>query len=214
MPHDRIGVLGNPVASGSRLTTAHMLALHADTRGPIEACSVACAAIVLGLIAACSTLSDSGSKSAASRDESPVAEAKAAVKAAAAGEGPDAGPPRESKARSIDGYKRDAARRVYFRNAPHLFDGAPPPVLKSIVVLSIKLDAKGVPLRVSVMRSNGYRDLEQRAIKSVHDAAPLPVPHVAVVKRGSVDYVETWLFRDDGRFQIRSLAEAQASIHE
>ena len=93
MSHDRIGGLGNAGARGSRLTTARMLALHADTRGPLEACRLACAAIVLGLITACSTLSDSGSKNAASTDESPVAEARAAVKAAAAGEGPDAGPP-------------------------------------------------------------------------------------------------------------------------
>ena len=140
--------------------------------------------------------------------ETPVAEAKAA----AAGREPESEPPRASNSRSTDGYKRDVARRVYFRNASQLFDGAPPPVLKSIVVLSIRVDAKGAPVRVAVMRSNGYRELEQRAIRSVHEAAPLPVPHTAVVKRGTVDFVETWLFRDDGRFQIRSLAEAQASI--
>jgi len=160
--------------------------------------------IGLALFAACSTQPDSGTGAA----QSPVAEAKAAAK----GTEPEAEPPRESKARSIDGYKRDAARRLYFRNSPSLFDGAPPPVLKSVVVLSIKVDSNGVPIRVTVVRSNGIRDLEQRAIKSVHDAAPLPVPHVAIVERGSVEYVETWLFRDDGRFQIRSLAKAQASI--
>jgi protein TonB len=185
-----------------------MLALlHAKGRRAIESFRLACMALAIGLIAACSTQSDSGSKTARG-EESPVAEAKAAAK----GVEPDAEPPRESSARSIDGYKRDAARRVYFRNTQQLYDGAPPPVLKSLVVLSIKVDAKGAPQRVVVMRSNGYRDLEQRAIKSVHDAAPLPVPHVAIVKRGSVEYVETWLFRDDGRFQIRSLADAQTSI--
>ena len=183
-----------------------MLTLHARAPSAIESCRIACAAIVLGLFAACSTQPDSGTGAA----PSPVAEAKAAAK----GTEPEAEPPRESKARSIDGYKRDAARRLYFRNSPYLFDGAPPPVLKSVVVLSIKVDSKGVPLRVTVVRSNGIRDLEQRAIKSVHDAAPLPVPLAAIVLRGSVEYVETWLFRDDGRFQIRSLAKAQASIDQ
>ena len=182
-----------------------MRALHVEGRNAIDLCRVACAAAAFALIAACSTQSDSTLKTP---PESPVAEAKAAAKSAE----PDAEPPRESNSRSIDGYKRDAARRVYFRNTAQLFDGAPPPVLKSIVVLSIKVDATGLPLAVGVMRSNGYRDLEQRAIKSVRDAAPLPIPHAAVIKRGSVDYVETWLFRDDGRFQIRSLAEVQKSI--
>lgn len=186
-----------------------MRALHSRARNAHESCRLGCAAIVLGLLAACGTQSESGSKPAAP-EQSPVAEAKAAAK----GTEPGAEPPRESKARSIDGYKRDAARRLYFRNTSYLFDGAPPPVLKAIVVLSIRIDSNGVPLRVAVMRSNGFRELEQRAIKSVHDATPLPVPHVAIVKRGSVEYVETWLFRDDGRFQIRSLAEAQASIDE
>jgi hypothetical protein len=29
-----------------------------------------------------------------------------------------------------------------------------------------------------------------------------------------MEFVETWLFRDDGRFQIRSLAEAQAALED
>lgn len=123
-------------------------------------------------------------------------------------------PARESTAASLDGYKRDAARRIYFSNRTLLFDGAPPPVLKSLVVLSIRTDAAGKPTRVAVLRSNGYRDLEQRAIRSVHDAAPLPVPRASVLHKGAVEYVETWLFRDDGRFQIRSLAVAQQSVDD
>ncbi len=157
------------------------------------------------VLTACSTKTGPGPSIAT---ESPVAEAKAA----ATGKAPEAEPPRESQARNVDGYKRDAARRIYFRNAARLFDGAPPPVLKSIVVLTIRTDAKGMPTRVQVMRSNGYRDLEQVAIQSVHEASPLPIPHVAVLKKGGVEYVETWLFRDDGRYQIRSLADAQQSI--
>ena len=155
----------------------------------------------------CST-KETATPVAATPAESPVAEAKAA----ASGQQPDAEPPRESGARTIDGYKRDAARRIYFRNANRLFDGAPPPVLKSVVVLSIHADAKGTPTRVAVLRSNGFRDLEQVAMKSVRDASPLPVPHSTVLRKGTIEYAETWLFRDDGRYQIRSLAEAQQSI--
>lgn len=159
-------------------------------------------------LAACSTKTDTGSP--ATITEAPVAEARVA----AAGRPSEAEPPRESQARGVDAYKRDAARRIYYRNTALLFDGAPPPVLKSIVVLTIRADAKGTLTSVKVMRSNGYRDLEQIAVKSVQDASPLPVPHAAVLKKGGIEYVETWLFRDDGRYQIRSLAEAQQSIGE
>jgi protein TonB len=140
--------------------------------------------------------------------ESPVAEAKAA----AAGREPEVEPPRVSDARTVDGYKRDAARRIYFKTSARLFDGAPPPTLKSVVILSIRLDADGRPLRVDVVRSNAYRDLEEAAIKSVHDAAPLPVPRAALLVNGALEYVETWLFRDDDRFQIRSLAQVQQML--
>ena len=38
--------------------------------------------------------------------------------------------------------------------------------------------------------------------------------HAAVIRKGGIDYVETWLFRDDGRYQIRSLADAQRSVDD
>lgn len=109
-----------------------------------------------------------------------------------------------------DDYKRAAAARIQERNVDALFDGAPPPVLRSIVVLSIRVDAAGRPLSVTVLRSNGQRALEQRAIASVRAAAPFPAP--PALRDGSARFVETWLFRDDGRFQIRSLAQVQAPL--
>jgi periplasmic protein TonB len=156
------------------------------------------------ILAGCSTNDGDRAKKPA---ETPVAEARAA----AAGKEPEAEPPRESNARTLDAYKRDAARRIYFKNPSLLYDGAPPPVLKSIVVLSIRIDATGKPTRVTLVRSNGFRELEQRAMKSVEVAGPLPIPRASLLKVGAMEYYETWLFRDDERFQIRSLAEAQQS---
>ena len=143
----------------------------------------------------------------ASADVAPVAANDAASSAALREP-----PPRASSARSMEGYKRDAARHVYFHNGPRLYEGAPPPLLKSVVVLTIKVDANGAPTHVSVMRSNGFRELDRLAVQSVHDAAPLPIPQRVLQKRGITEFVETWLFRSDGRFQIRSLAEAQTSV--
>jgi len=112
---------------------------------------------------------------------------------------------------TVNGYKKDAALWISSVNKKNLFEGVPPPVLKSIVVLSIAIDAEGQPTHVGILRSNGYTDLEKVAVQSVHRAAPLPQPNRLIVRRGGVEYTETWLFRDDGRFQIRTLAQPQAS---
>lgn len=110
---------------------------------------------------------------------------------------------------TVDGYKKDAAQRIYEANKSRLYDGAPPPILKSIIVLSIAIDADGQPRRVKVLRSNGYKDLDKIALQSVERAAPLPHPSRMISHGRGMEYTETWLFRDDGRFQLRSLAQVQ-----
>ncbi|MEJ0047491.1 MAG: TonB family protein [Rhodospirillales bacterium] len=117
--------------------------------------------------------------------------------------------PPPSSSWTVDGYKKEAARWIYDANRKYLYDGAPPPILKSVVVLSIAIDPAGQPTRVAVLRSNGYSDLDQLAIQSVKRSAPLPHPSRMIAHGHSMEYTETWLFRDDGRFQIRSLAQAQ-----
>jgi protein TonB len=115
-----------------------------------------------------------------------------------------------SSAATLDAYKRDAAQRIHDANAADIFEGAPPALLKAVVVLAIAVDAGGGVKSVSVLRSNGYRDLDQRAVQSVRRASPLPRPTRAVLRGASAGYYETWLFRDDGRFQVRSVAMEQA----
>jgi protein TonB len=92
-----------------------------------------------------------------------------------------------SGGRTVEEYKQDVARWIYQSSAGDLFDGAPPAMLKSVVVLEIAVDANGLVRRAGVRRSNGYNELG-----------------------GVLEFNETWLFRDDGRFQIRSIALPQA----
>lgn len=118
---------------------------------------------------------------------------------------------RSDSSGNIDVYKQLVASSIHRANPQHLYDGAPPPMLKSIVVLSISISPDGKPVRVNVMRTNGYRDLAQKAVDSVHLAAPLPRPHPSLIRGGQAEITESWLFRDDGRFQVRSIAQEQAS---
>ena len=65
---------------------------------------------------------------------------------------------------------------------------------------------RGAPPRYRCIRSNGYVHLEQRALTSVVKAAPFTPPAPALLQgAGSVSFLETFLFRDDGFFQVRSL---------
>jgi protein TonB len=111
-------------------------------------------------------------------------------------------------ARDLDSYKAEVARHIYKSSAKETFGGAAPPLLKSIVVLEVTIDGSGAA-HARVVRSNGFKELEARALQSVKRATPLP--RWSGAGRKPVSYYETWLFRNDGRFQIRSIAPPQAS---
>jgi protein TonB len=110
-------------------------------------------------------------------------------------------------ARTVAEYKMLVAHRIASASGATFSDPLPE-MLKSVVVLDISIDRHGVPQQVSVRRSNGFRALEQRALESVRLAAPFEAPSREVLRGTSaVNFLETFLFRDDGRFQIRSLVE-------
>jgi protein TonB len=117
-----------------------------------------------------------------------------------------------SNAATMDAYKKQVAQHIVARNSRDRADSLPP-ILKSVVVLNISIDRDGKPVHVAVMRSNGHKDVEQAAMQSIHRAAPLPAPSAALLGNGeTVSFVETWLFRPDGRYQVRSVAENQRLV--
>jgi TonB family protein len=97
-----------------------------------------------------------------------------------------------------DAYKRQVAERIAQVNRDAIADSLPE-MLKSVVVLNVAIDGSGNLSHLSVRRSNGIRELENAALDSVRRAAPFSAPGK------SLSFLETFLFRDDGRFQIRSL---------
>lgn len=106
---------------------------------------------------------------------------------------------------TLEAYKQRVARRIaQVSGAPK---AAPlPEVFKSIVVLQITVNPRGQPVHVAVLRSNDYAHLTQRALASVNNAAPFDAPEPALLQEGgSLSFLETFLFRDDDSFQLRSL---------
>jgi protein TonB len=110
-------------------------------------------------------------------------------------------------AHSIDTYKKEFAHHVAHAN-PAVFHDPLPAMFKSIVVLDVTIDRTGQLSHVAVHRSNGYKDLEKVALNSVRHAAPFAPPSRSIQRRdGSVNFLETFMFRQDGRFVIRTLAD-------
>ena len=107
----------------------------------------------------------------------------------------------------MNGYKKEFAAHIA-RTSPE-FTEPMPEMLKSVVVLEVVIDRNGGLQHVSVRRSNGYKALENKAMESVRKAAPFPAPAVTIRRRdGTVSFLETFLFRDDGRFRILSLQQS------
>jgi TonB family protein len=115
-----------------------------------------------------------------------------------------------SNAATMDAYKKQVAEHIVRKNARDRADSLPP-MLKSVVVLNISIDRNGKPVHVGVMRPGaGGAAMDRAAVQSVYRAAPLPAPSDALLGSGeTVSYVETWLFRPDGHYQVRSVAENQ-----
>jgi protein TonB len=107
---------------------------------------------------------------------------------------------------TLNAYKKEFAAQIA-RTSPQ-FSEPVPEVLKSIVVLEVVIDRNGGLQRVAVRRSNGFKALENSAMESVRRAAPFPAPAFTIRRGdGSVSFLETFLFRDDGRFRILSLQQ-------
>jgi TonB family protein len=117
--------------------------------------------------------------------------------------------PAISPSRDLDEYKKHVARTVVAANARWLADSLPP-ILKSVVVLDITVGEDGALERVVVWRSNGYTDLERTALESVRRVGSVPAPPPQALLGGkSVRFLETFLFRPDGLYQVRSIVGEQ-----
>ncbi len=112
---------------------------------------------------------------------------------------------------TLDQYRKAVAERIVARNPSYVQKRAPQAMLRSLVVVEIKVDRDGKLLSSSVYRTNGDDEAEATALASVRRAAPLPPPPPKLLNGlGQLEMFEDWLFNDDGRFQLRTLAAPQA----
>jgi len=115
-------------------------------------------------------------------------------------------------AQSADQVKADFARAVYLNSAAQVHNEQPQALLRAVVVLRIKLTEQG-QWAAEVFRDNPDQpEMTRAALESV---AKLPVP-VGLSARArqmlqNDGLVEAWLFQNDGRFALKTLAKPQRS---
>jgi len=130
--------------------------------------------------------------------------------AAAPAVAPKAGAQRQGEFLTESDWRRALAQHILAVNRERVFEGRPPHPLKAVVVLELTVGSDGRLQRATVLRVPDHaRELGADAIRIAQAASPLPPPPRALLGRGAVRLTETWLFRDDNRFQLRTLAQTQ-----
>ncbi len=110
---------------------------------------------------------------------------------------------------SLNGYKLALANRIAAVHGDKMYPGRPQALLRSVVVVKYAVDGEGRLLRSEIMRSNRDRKTEATALATLRNSGPLPRPAPHLLQRGRLELAETWLFNNDGRFQLRTTALPQ-----
>jgi len=116
-----------------------------------------------------------------------------------------------STAASPSDYKLAVANRIVEVNSTKVFIGKPQALLRSVIVIKYAIDANGSLIRSDILRSNRDRENENTALAALKKTAPFPKPATQLLKQGKIELMETWLFNNDGRFQLRTVAEPQSA---
>ncbi len=113
-------------------------------------------------------------------------------------------------AQSAEQVKADFARAVYQHSAAKVHNERPQPLLRAVVVLRIKLNEQN-QWHAEVFRDNPDQPEMTRAAMESVAQLPVPVgltPQAQQMLRNE-GLVEAWLFQNDGRFALKTLAKPQ-----
>ena len=116
-----------------------------------------------------------------------------------------------STAWTLAGYQKALAERICEVNSTQVYVGRPQALLRSVIVLKYAVDGNGHLTRSEVVRTNHDGATQATALASIKKTAPFPKPAAHLLRNGHVEITETWLFNNDGRFQLRTIAQPQMS---
>ena len=118
-----------------------------------------------------------------------------------------------ARAESLDQVRRGFAQMVYEDSSPDINREAPQSMLRAVVVLRVRLNEAG-HWAAEVMRENDVEpELTRKALRSVeHLATALEVSAPVAEQLHREGFVEVWLFQNDGRFALKTLALPQRGL--
>jgi protein TonB len=118
-------------------------------------------------------------------------------------------PDATSTAATLESYKQELAKRISEVNSTKVYTDRPQALLRSIIVVKYSIDAGGNLMRSEIVRTNRDRATEATALSTLRNTAPFPKPARHLLHQGRVEISESWLFNNDGRFQLRTIALPQ-----
>jgi protein TonB len=117
------------------------------------------------------------------------------------------------RAESLDQVRRGFAQMVYEDAGPDINRGAPQPLLRAVVVLRVKLDEIGRWTADVVRENDEQPELTRKALASVgHLARKMEMSTAASEQLRREGFLEVWLFQNDGRFALKTLALPQRGL--
>lgn len=105
--------------------------------------------------------------------------------------------------------RRDFAHAVYDGSPDLVHNRNPQPLLRAVIVLNVRLDASD-RWQAEVVRTNDEQpEMLARAMETVRRAPRIQLSDDARAELRRNGMMEAWLFDNDGRFQVKTLAKAQ-----
>jgi hypothetical protein len=110
-----------------------------------------------------------------------------------------------------DNVKKDFAKAVYTGSPEYVHDRNPQPMLRAVIVLSVKLDENN-QWKAEVIRGNEQQpEMQARALETVRRAPTIQLNETERAEMQRSGFMEAWLFDNDGSFQVKTLAKVQKS---
>jgi hypothetical protein len=118
-----------------------------------------------------------------------------------------------ARAESLDQVRRGFAQMVYQDSGPDINLDRPQSMLRAVVVLRVRMNDRG-RWAAEVMRENDVEpELTRKALASVeHLATAMDVSAPVAEQLHREGFVEVWLFQNDGRFALKTLALPQRGL--
>lgn len=118
-----------------------------------------------------------------------------------------------ARAESIEQIRRGFAQMLYEDAGPDINRDRPQPLLRAVVVLRVKLDELGHWTGEVIRDNDEQPELTRKALASVaHLARTMQMSAATAEQVHREGFLEVWLFQNDGRFALKTLALPQRGL--